>query len=876
MADRFVTVDSITRLFPKATMDALRIALGGLGSVAYTADLPAGAAGKVTVEHNLGTRLVHVIVYDTAVEPWLNVKVPYTSPAGGKTVILDFGVARAAGQYKVAVVPLTPSSTPTNPTTPPSSSGVAPSIKTDQLNPMTQGADFEQQLIIDGTAEISVSVVSGSIAGVSVSSAGKVSGKPTNAGNYSIRVRAVNAYGSVEKTLTGTVSAPPVASSWSSYTTDSFSGPDAADINGRTTDLADGGVSKQWVSSGYGITAGALVAVGAVPGWAFVPLASTACEISGVVKTMPNATAEAHLFAMELSRSAVAASGVSCYRVRMYATGNLAITRVLNGTETSDPLAISEASSFKAGDVITLRRIDSADRTAAYISVRVNDAEVADFVDRSPLPAGSYAGFYRDGRTGAFDTVAIRTQSTTISLPSITTATLPSMTVGSPVSATIAATGDPTIVFSAVSGLPEGLTLSQGGALSGIPKTSGAYTLVVRATNSGGFVEKTFTGSITAAGSTGGGAPGGIVFGAEGRYWPTATPQMSEITTVFQASAATWAAIASAISTVLSTTPVGAKVAVDVPPGVLASVYKGAGSTEVGLLQSLGSAERTHNIVVRPRDGFGTVTVQQQDAAGCAFVNMQGVTLMGIDFTDVGLMIRNSTRFHISHTFAKTLNMSANGGSGLNSCEYVEVVCGPAISPDDVDRSSIRTANGIAATDNGFLGVYFGPKYKIQGMTGHCDTMQFSASGSSPNIGTRVWGCVLWQSSNQGWIATETPHCQRPDFRDTLFIGGISMMSKRYPQDSNMYQTTSDKVFAGGALDISMRGCIVIGDISNAHTFASVVNTKVKEAEAATVASGSFTVDSTLGSTSQAQLDAWTPPPSVSRQRALWGAQFAK
>jgi len=66
-------------------------------------------------------------------------------------------------------------------------------------------------------------------------------------------------------------------------------------------------------------------------------------------------------------------------------------------------------------------------------------------------------------------------------------------------SQTLEALGDPTITWSVQSGSIAGMSLSSGGVLSGTPSSAGSYTITIRATNSEGHFDRTFTGTIAAA-----------------------------------------------------------------------------------------------------------------------------------------------------------------------------------------------------------------------------------------------------------------------------------------------------------------------------------------------------------------------------------------
>ena len=82
--------------------------------------------------------------------------------------------------------------------------------------------------------------------------------------------------------------------------------------------------------------------------------------------------------------------------------------------------------------------------------------------------------------------------------PTITTTTLGTVQSGSAFSLTLAASGSTPITYAVQSGsLPTGLTLNtSSGVISGTPTVVGSYTFTIRATNSAGYGDKAFTGSV--------------------------------------------------------------------------------------------------------------------------------------------------------------------------------------------------------------------------------------------------------------------------------------------------------------------------------------------------------------------------------------------
>jgi len=88
--------------------------------------------------------------------------------------------------------------------------------------------------------------------------------------------------------------------------------------------------------------------------------------------------------------------------------------------------------------------------------------------------------------------------------PTITTTTLPGGTVGTAYNQTLAATGDTPITWSIETGsLPDGLSLSAAGVISGTPTTENTFDFTVKAANAAGSGTKDLSIVIDASGGTG-------------------------------------------------------------------------------------------------------------------------------------------------------------------------------------------------------------------------------------------------------------------------------------------------------------------------------------------------------------------------------------
>jgi hypothetical protein len=119
----------------------------------------------------------------------------------------------------------------------------------------------------------------------------------------------------------------------------------------------------------------------------------------------------------------------------------------------------------------------------------------------TPISAGAYnftvtasnaAGAATQAYTGSVTASAVA--------PTIITTSLDPMNQGSAFTQTLSASGTTPITYAIASGtIPGGLTLSSVGVLSGTPTGAGAFNFTVRATNSGGFDDQAFSGTISAS-----------------------------------------------------------------------------------------------------------------------------------------------------------------------------------------------------------------------------------------------------------------------------------------------------------------------------------------------------------------------------------------
>ena len=373
------------------------------------------------------------------------------------------------------------------------------------------------------------------------------------------------------------------------------------------------------------------------------------------------------------------------------------------------------------------------------------------------------------------------------------------------------------------------------------------------------------------------------VYGPTGGHWPDRTPRPSDAFAAIIEVAPEWAAIAGAISTAVTQYP-NESVKIMVTPGTFKS-GNGSGSSDKGVLQNVGATGRSSRILIVPRDGWGTVTAQgtltDSAKSGYALVGVSGIALMGFDFTEQAVMMRNCRDVAVGWSTFGRLSITANGSADqagserVKSVQLVECVLPNAVN-DNTDRMALRVADGSLIEGVSLIGCYLAPAYKSAGSTVHVDTLQTSNSPSRPtwyaahrNLVFR--DTIFFQSSNQ---TLQFENAGPLTFDRTAVIGGQRAFD-RYPPDSSRYSSSGENALWGWSPEAATRDSLLLGSI-NAWAFTDVVATTVSKppAAGAVIAQGSFTVDPTYASRTRPMGQRWydehCPLPTPSRLRRLW------
>jgi lysophospholipase L1-like esterase len=289
-------------------------------------------------------------------------------------------------------------------TTPPT--GTAPTITTTSLNSMTVGVDFSQTITYTG--DTSTVTASGLPAGLSISSAGVISGKPTTAGTGNVTFTATNSTGNNSKTLAYTVSAAPVGGSMNVLYSDSFDRANSTTVGSSATDRAFGGSAISWQenAAAWQITDNTLAPTG-VTGGQFLAVGQADYEARGQIAVMPTASGTT-LYTIDARRSTVTSSGATQYRLYLRSDGSAYLA---NGTTS---IATAPAGTFAVGDWVGLRMKGTAISIVKATSATDVGTVITNITNTGVTNATGFAGFSRinsdtTGRWNAFAVLAVDT-----------------------------------------------------------------------------------------------------------------------------------------------------------------------------------------------------------------------------------------------------------------------------------------------------------------------------------------------------------------------------------------------------------------------------------------------------------------------------------
>lgn len=351
-------------------------------------------------------------------------------------------------------------------------------------------------------------------------------------------------------------------------------------------------------------------------------------------------------------------------------------------------------------------------------------------------------------------------------------------------------------------------------------------------------------------------------YGPNGTHWPAHTPRTGfrrDVTV-----ACSWTAIASAIRAV-SQAQAGDGVIIRVRPGTL------RGDNARDVLSRLGSYNFKKNILVTPRDGYGTVTmtgtVRLRDVRGITFARFIAHNVRMVDCARTAWAQTKLTygmRFYASR-------------SVITRCDGYELVM-PNSRVNAEDAFSYSAGSGSTLTNCLLEGCYSAPVFRPSGSSAHLDTFQMFGSGSYRGLTIR--DSVFFGSNNCalqiGGYSARDPRAGS----DFLVLDHSIIMSQemavrtRFPRPSGGTGNGSQAINGGGEPGqlSAINGTYVLGSmyttqwkrVSGSYTSnqPSVRNNRA--------ASGQWTYQSDLGQMTSRRLTSMAPVPTDAYLRSIW------
>lgn len=353
-------------------------------------------------------------------------------------------------------------------------------------------------------------------------------------------------------------------------------------------------------------------------------------------------------------------------------------------------------------------------------------------------------------------------------------------------------------------------------------------------------------------------------YGPNGTHWFTDTPWFNNTWDNEHEVACTGTAIQTQINTCSTSHPTQECIIL-VQPGTI--IGNGAGATSTPVIQNVGVLDRAGGrVLVAPRDGYGTVIMRSVSISNVASVSFAGIVCPN----DYGILLRNCRQTGLGWSYVAVMQLLSIGNSGLHDVELVEVVVSNVATLRAPDRSSLRTEAGYNGSGLVVRGCYFAPAYKPTGSSAHCDTFQVSCSAST-FTDVLFEDTAVFSSTNVSLIGSGG--LTGWDLDHTAVIGGLYGAQYRYPMLAGGDNFTSGTPLAlnGGNLNGSaVNDTLVLGGMATAWEFDLVSSSSTTDSTPNSAVSGSWTVDSTLGTMTTTEFDALIPIADDARLASLW------
>jgi len=346
-------------------------------------------------------------------------------------------------------------------------------------------------------------------------------------------------------------------------------------------------------------------------------------------------------------------------------------------------------------------------------------------------------------------------------------------------------------------------------------------------------------------------------YGPNGTHFPADVPWPGDTAATDLVAECDWVDISRKVQG-LTASQVAAGVIIRVKPGTLPGA--GAKSSSRAALSGVGQAVWTRNVLIVPRDGFGSVTIS---STGIRFDQCARLSFFG--FVSAG-------GFALTRCVSLQLGWSrfeyANITRGGRDLALYELVLG--FRQNEEDTVGVRPTETFEMTNISRYGCVFGPSVKPAGSGAHCDTVQLEGTGTGSFGPFTSVDCIDYGSSNA--VAVIHDRVVRAEYHHCLLLGE-QLPWRVYPLRSGDYQGNPN-AFAGGCRDVRLYDSVVAGPIGRLG-YTEVHNTSLSYSPAANQqprVSGAWTVDTGISGWTREQIMGLQEIPDyeIPTLRSLW------
>lgn len=358
-------------------------------------------------------------------------------------------------------------------------------------------------------------------------------------------------------------------------------------------------------------------------------------------------------------------------------------------------------------------------------------------------------------------------------------------------------------------------------------------------------------------------------YGPNGTHWPAHTPWIGDRSVRTVDVACDWTQIQRAISAV-TPAQAAAGVHIRVKPGTLPGRGSSSGSTAV--LQNVGPKNAKRNILVSPRDGWGTVTID----APARLRDVVGVTFARINGDDI-LLTNCSRTAWAQSKMAKGLRMAASYESEVRECGAYEIVMADA-KADISDPLGYAAGRECTIIDCVWEGCYSAPVFRPDGATDHVDTLQMYGTGWYRGLtirDTTFFGslnCAL----QIGGARDDDPNAGTPflTIDHSIITSQATAIRARYPVPAGAQTPTIDQAIngIGEPGQLFATDSYLFGSLYRSE-WGTVTNTRVSSSSAPErnkTAGAGWIYDPAMGRWGAAEFDRLTPTPTDAYLAAIW------